>query len=276
MSGELELDAISRTQWQGIEGNPRQVFVSLNSPVYPLNGGVGIQFSSDKAGLRSTVGGALSYNYVMDRDFGLISLGVGLGYKQFSFDRGGILTPDGSSGDGRFGSRDDLLDESLVDASFLNYTLAVLYANGPLEIGLSYYQDLNSDEAQLTQSNGVLNLYSEYSYSYSEELDIVPYLFAKTNSFALAQYELGLGGVYLDRFSGGIGIRGLGGTSVDAILANMGVRISEKVSFAYYYDAGISSLASKAEGSHELMLRYSFGQTIYRTRPVKTIYNPRY
>ena len=64
--GALNLTAVGRSQWVGIEGNPNTFTLSADAPIDFLHGGLGGYFMYDRIGPISTLGAKLSYAFRLD------------------------------------------------------------------------------------------------------------------------------------------------------------------------------------------------------------------
>ena len=79
-----------------------------------------------------------------------------------------------------------------------------------------------------------------------------------------------------DNIFGGGSYRGYNAVTGDAVAIILGLKLSEKVRFAYAYDVTVSNLNTVSNGSHEVMLNYNFGKPIGQGKLPPIIYNPRF
>ena len=72
LEASLAVNGSYRTQWNGIAGNPVQQHLDAHMPMYILNGAVGMAFDGESIGAEKTTRFRLSYNYMMQTDYGLL------------------------------------------------------------------------------------------------------------------------------------------------------------------------------------------------------------
>ncbi|MEO0728396.1 MAG: PorP/SprF family type IX secretion system membrane protein, partial [Bacteroidota bacterium] len=91
----LSVTGTYRQQWVGLEGAPVGQRVSVHLPLYFLRGGLGFQFENDEIGAHQLTSVQGAYNYQMEMGTGVLSLGVGLSWQQWTLRGGELITPDG-------------------------------------------------------------------------------------------------------------------------------------------------------------------------------------
>ncbi len=274
MTGSMELNALYRSQWQGGTGTPQNFMVNLHSPLYPAHGGVGIQVRSDQIGNRTVVDAGLSYNYVMETDALLLSLGSALSYRRASFDPTSVTTPDGDYISPFVFSNDDELIQSFSEGS-VGIFPGFFGAYEDLEFGLSYEKYFASESQHLLLEKGTFHAFVDYIFTLPNGIEMESFAHLKNQSNQ-TQADFYVSGLYNQRILLGTGLRGYSGKSLDAMTINIGFRFTRELSMAYYYDVGLSSYAKQLDGSHEILLKYHFKNNIFESKRVKRIYNPRF
>lgn len=250
----LHITAFDRMQWVGVENAPQTFFVSADMPFKfkKVRNGVGIALMNDKAGLFNTTQLGLQYSYSLNLWQGRLALGLQAGMVNQSFAGDDIYIPDGDAWD----PSADGLPTGDVSAMTFDCGFGAWYEHRWFYGGLGI-QHL---------SEGSLNLdeyaYSELTRTYFFNLGgniplrrtlfiLQPSILVKTTMQAL-QTDYTLRATYDHKFWGGLSYR-----PDDAVVLMVGADIGN-IRLGYAYDIGISPLAKASNGSHELMVTYSY------------------
>jgi len=281
LDAELVATGTYRNQWSGLPSNPSSRQINVHSPVYLINGGVGMVFENDRAGAHSHSKFGISYNYVrlLENDM-LISGGISAGMIQRVLDGTKLRTPGGIYEGGVIDHLDPRLPNGIETGYAPSVDAGIYFAAGPLEIGLGGVNILNNSISVNAESPGgyqmrrTFFLNSEYSFDLDPEWKVTPSILVKTD-FIRTQIDFGAQVFYQDNFSGGLAFRGYNRTSFDALVIFGGIRLNQNFYLHYSYDATLSVLRDVSGGSHELMLVYKLGRAIGVGIPQRVIYNPR-
>ena len=105
-----------------------------------------------------------------------------------------------------------------------------------------------------------------YDYDITDDFSLRGNIFSKTDGVSL-QTDLNINTFYKENYWTGISFR-----YEDALCFLVGFQVANNLTFAYAFDLVTSKLSSQANGSHEVLLRYSFeldiigkGDTRYRS-----------
>ena len=262
----ISVFGVYRRQWAGFSGGPQDVFFSMTAPfkVGDTKHGAGLVFSSDEIGLFKNQSVLLQYSYKTKLWGGRLSLGLGVGFLNHTFDKESVdLTGGGEkvlSGDDFHRESDPFVSsftaegnsDVLFDASF-----GVLYAQDRYYIGLSALH-LNSGTIDL--GNELYGMYvprtiyltGGYNFSTSNPLiTLTPSSLIKTD---FCSWQAEVSGIleYSKRVRGGISYR-----FGDAFVFIFGMDVISGLQVGYSYDLPTSKLI-RSGGSHEVYLRYSF------------------
>lgn len=278
MEGSLYAVANYRSQWQQIEGMPIYRSAQAHLPMYAWNGGIGFQFYSYSKGAHSENKASVSYNYVIDQKWALLSFGGSFGATQFKLRGEDIKTPDGTYFDNFIDHNDPTLSQENIDAWNVNYSLSYYMMTRFFEGGINLAQFMPVQyrlyNANYTQ-NILVSTFWESSFALNSNITISPSIKVQTN-FVTWQTEL-FGRIdYSDNIIAGLGVRGMAPSNFDAIITMIGWKFNENYQLAYSYDIGISSLRSAHIGNHELMFVYNMNRKIGDAVLPKRIFNPRY
>lgn len=262
-----------RYQWAGFqdaEGNhvaPETFFVSVNSPVKILHGGLSGVVISDELGFEKTVTVKLGYAYQKKIGFGKLGIGVHGDIHNRSIDFSKFKAVDKSDPVLLGGEQSDML---------IDFSLGVFYkVPGSYYFGLSGVNLLESQGSPLTSTSGGgvrLNLdrtfYLEGGYDFvfpsNPAIEIIPSVLIKTNTSSL-QLDIAAIVKYKEAFWAGMTYR-----LQDAVCLTAGVQYKD-IKIGYSYDINVSSLnLNVTGGSHEVMIGYCFkleterGRTSYK------------
>lgn len=266
-----------RSQWSGFEGAPKTQFVNAHLPLYFIQGSVGVGIVNDQVGAIGRTEFAASYNYVMDTDIGLFSAGIRVGAQQVRLQSNRLRTPDGIYQGQLIDHQDPLL--GVVNPTGMSpiWSLGVYYVRELLEVGVAFdnFPEVSLSAGATTYSSTQnMSLLASYQYPVTDLISIEPNIFIKTDGVQ-TQVDIGLMGYYKTVFAG-LGIRGIGGNSQDALGIIAGARLSEKVRLSYSFDVGLSAIRDFHDGTHEFIFNYNLSKPIRTGELPPIIYNPRY
>lgn len=258
---------VFRKQWAGFRGGPQNVYFSMSTPFKAgsTNHGAGLVFSSDEKDLFKNQSVLLQYSYKTRLWSGKLSLGLGVGFINHTFDKEKVDFTGGKksllSGDEFHKENDPFVSaftaenggsDVLFDVSF-----GCLYTGDKYYIGLSALH-LNSGTIDLGNESYYMYvprsffLTGGYNFPTSNPLvTLTPSALLKTD-FCSWQAEVSGLLEYSKRVRGGISYR-----FGDAFVFIFGMDVISGLRVGYSYDLPTSKLI-RSGGSHEVYLRYSF------------------
>ncbi len=271
----LSVNLNYRTQWQGINKNPRQFYINGHMPLYIFNGAAGFKLYSDVTGALSTTGFNISYNYVYPIPGGVISSGLSLGLKQNKIDGRSLTTPDGIYDLGIFSHQDPILHEATVNSLSPDWSIGIFIGHNYFDVGITI-SNLTATES----SFNLLTLDNSKNISFYAQVpllignfELYPSVLMKSN-LELFQTDLSClvknGNIF-----GGMSLRGYNEKSLESIIIIGGLKINNHYTLSYSYDVGISDLNLASQGSHEIQINYNLNKKIGIGLPPEIIYNPR-
>jgi len=274
----LDASASLRRQWEGLEGAPATTQVSVGAPVYIANAGVSFGIERDQIGLQAVnlLRGGLSYK-VFEKDDVSVSVGGAVTYRQATLDGSGLRTSDGTYANGIVTHFDDLLPLTEQASSSIGFDGGLEIKWKETRIGVSML-DLNEP---VSNWSGVNRKWSRTILTYANTLLPVSEL---VDLEASALFQVGQNSMqaavnatawYNNNIGVGGSLRGYDRNTLDAVSLLIGWRPSEKITLAYAYDFGLSTLVRSHQGSHEVVLRYVMKDPIGRGKLPPIIFNPR-
>ncbi|WP_375253588.1 PorP/SprF family type IX secretion system membrane protein [Dokdonia donghaensis] len=248
--GLIRIGSLYRSQWVGLEGAPTTANVFAN---IPLNERVeiGVNYVNDQIGdVLTTNNFNVNFAYRINvAESTNLSFGLKLGVDNQSLD----FTGQNITGDQAFQNG---------QTTSLNVGAGVFLFKENYYVGLSSpsvipYKIENRFEdggsSVLYKKDPTAYLMAGYVYEVTDMLKIKPSGVAKWVSGAPLTFDLSVNALYDDKFELGVSYR-----HQDAIAALAGFNITNSLKLGYSYDFNVSDLNSFNNGSHEIVLLYTF------------------
>lgn len=256
--GSLNLAALYRNQWVGLEGAPKTLNFSINSPVgYLEKIGLGLSFFKDEIGPadESAITADFSYNLQINDDVKL-AFGIkgGINLLNVDYTKLNIHNPN------------DPLQQFNIDNRLTPIIGAGLFLhnNETWYAGISVPNILETthyDDVTVSNASEKANIYiaGGYVFSLSESTKFKPAILGKFVSGAPIALDISTNFLFHDKLTLGAAYR------LDAAISGLaGFQISEGLMIGYAYDYGVQDLANFNSGSHEVFLRFEIGRGTQR------------
>jgi Bacteroidetes-specific putative membrane protein len=249
---DLNLLAMHRQQWVGIEGAPKSFLVNADMPLNFGSSklGAGMILFTESIGLfqNTHVAGQLSYKNSLFG--GTLSVGLQLGIANNSFDGSKAIPPSGEGG-----SNSDLaIPTNQVEAMALDVNVGVFYTLKQFYIGIGAMHltkpELMLEENVYTYIGSSYNLTGGYNIKLNNPLfELQPSVFLKTDT---RSFQTDITGriKYSSRFNGGLTWR-----VNESVVALLGATFGD-IEVGYSYDFPTTPILKGSTGSHELMVKY--------------------
>lgn len=279
----INLNFLHRSQWVGIDGNPKSQLLSASIPLANISGAAGVSLVNDMVGVERNTFVSLLYAYSISlKNKGKLSAGVGVGFLQKSLDGTKLIAPEGDySGDNAFSHNDNFIPETKEAGFAPDLSLGVHVKLKRFFAGVSATH-LSSSGVKLNTTNGTTTIkqnrtyhaFAGYLWGVSKKVALKPSAYYKTD-FVKTQIDFSTILSYKGNMWGGVSFRGYEHTSIDAVAAVFGFRLAKNFKVNYAYDISISNLGPYNSGSHEIGLSYRILMKDH-SQPGKIIYNPRF
>jgi type IX secretion system PorP/SprF family membrane protein len=277
LEGSLSMSAGFRSQWTDLSGSPKAQNITAHLPLYRLQGSAGIAIQNETSSDFKLLSLSGSYNYIIESGEGIISLGAKLGVHQVKVGGSSLRTPTGTYEGNIIDHNDPVLATDQQQGIGPQWGLGVYYFSDFLQIGIALDEfpthTISVSEISFERQQ-LVSLFAQYDIYYSNIWSFSPSLLVKSD-FVQTQIDI-FGRVAYSNLFGGIGLRGYGASSLDALVILLGVQFNKHYRLSYSYDLGISDLRNYHDGSHEFTLNYNLQKLIGNTGNPKIIYNPRY
>jgi len=275
--GTLSMHGAYRSQWSGLEGSPEGQYVSAHLPIYRWSGAVGGSLSSERLGAETNTRISISYNYIVQADWGYLSIGLLAGALQKRIDGSQLRTPDGEYRDGVIIHNDPRLGSGTYAGITPSIGVSLYYVSDLIEGGVQLSDILASsisldDVIEVQQVRKFTAMVAGH-YKLPYDLVVHPSVMLQSD-FVQWQTEVAAWVEWRSSYGLGLGYRDLtaGG---DALLLLAHLRLGEKWTLSYAYDLGLSSLQTVHSGSHEVVMHYKLTRRVGEATPAPVIHNPR-
>ncbi len=243
------LHALYRAQWVNFDGAPKTFVFGADAPLFDNKAGVGLSISTDEIGVESTLTGKLAGAYHFTIGSGKLGVGLDFDFIQHKIDGGKFVAPEGQA------SNDPAIPANSAKGTAFDMGGGLYYHSEKFYIGASathlLESQVNLDKFKSTFKRHYYGMIG-YSFDLSPSLALKPSVFVKNvTDNTTADFNLNLH--INNRFWIGGSYR-----LEDAIVAMVGMNITDKLRFGYSYDVTTSNIKTYSSGSHEIMLGYCF------------------
>jgi type IX secretion system PorP/SprF family membrane protein len=248
------LNFFQRRQWVGIAGAPQTTSVSLDGASSDNKFGWGVQLYDDKLGVEKADGANLMLStHIQVSEKGILSGGLSVGLMNYRIDLMNVQ--------GRFTPSDPAFyanfNKWLPDVGLgIYYNTDKFYAGlsvpNVLKSRLSAFDVMNSGIQKVNSTH--LFITTGYVFDVNDEVKIKPSTMIKAVSGAPIEADLNTNVWLKDVIGLGFSYR-----TGDAMVGMAEAQINENLRVGYAYDMTISPLKYYNNGSHEMMVRYEFG-----------------
>lgn len=240
--GTLNVTALHRNQWAGIEGNPRTSTFSIHAPMRNDRVGLGLSYINDKLGFEQTnyIYGDFSYNVPLT-ETAKLSFGLKAGFTNYKLE-----TPDFN----------DMFFNSNFNDWSPNFGAGVYYSSNTWYIGVSSPRilntDLNKGEFEALERNSYYAI-GGLVFELSESTKFKPTVIAKFTNGAPATYDLTANFLFHEKFWIGASYRFNDASNFGALID---YQASKDLRIGYAYDIPTGDIRPYSSGTHEVILIY--------------------
>lgn len=258
---ELNVGALYRTQWVGLEGAPKTASLFVHYPVSDRVE-VGISFTNDDIGNVVTENNIYAdFAYVLPvSETAKLSLGIKAGITLFDANFNGFNLQSG-------GVDTDIAFNENVTQSFPNVGLGGFYFTDKFYVGLSAPNLLTTTHLENEngiQSTGVQDIHfflnSGYVFDINPDLKFKPSFLLRGVKGAPLSADLNANFLFNETLEAGIGYR-----LDDSVSALVNFKVSPELRLGYAYDYTTNNLGNFNSGSHEIILLYNVKTKFWRS-----------
>ncbi len=242
----LDLTALAREQWIGLEGAPSSQTFSAHAPLRNKKIALGFLLTRDQIGVSSQTGLYGIYAYRIKLKEGTLSAGLQVGFDSYRTSLSQVLTE--VVNDQHF-SRDD------AQAFLPNVGTGVYYSTKRFYAGISAPYLLNNlyPGSEQSQARQFRHWFASAGYvlDLSRELKLKPNVLVKAVQGAPVEIDINANLFIRELLGIGMSYR-----SFNALSWFIELQATPKFRIGYAYDMTVSPLRQVNSGSHELMLNY--------------------
>ena len=253
----LNVTALHRNQWTGIDGNPRTNTLSVHAPLRNDRIGLGLSYINDRLGFESTnyVYGDFSYTVPFTAAIDL-SFGLKAGFTNYR-----LTTPDPN--DIFFNAQFDQWSPNMGAGMYVSSDLWYVGVSAPR----MFNTDLNQGEFEALERTSYYAI-GGLVLDIDENLKFKPTVLTKFTNGAPATYDVTANFLFKEKLWVGASYRF---NDADGFGALLDFQVSKDVRIGYAYDLPLSEVRPYTTGTHEVILIYEVGFS--RLGPAKS---PRY
>jgi type IX secretion system PorP/SprF family membrane protein len=247
----LNVTALYRNQWSGINGAPKVISVSAHSPLKNKKLNAGLSLENTSAGLfnQTQVKGIYAYRFPLGS--GKLSFGLQAGADLRTFNRNNLRVQDND---------DPTLGQQATSTTAFIAGTGVYYMHSKFYIGLAAPDLISGGDNEHMNTQ----LHAGALIQAGKDVKLKPAILVRHITGSPIFANLSVTAYFKD-------IVGLGGgyTLDNAFLMYTDIKVNEQINFGYAYERNQGQFGAYSRGSHEIMLRYLFRYRI-------TAVNPRY
>jgi type IX secretion system PorP/SprF family membrane protein len=242
----LSAMALYRTQWVGLDGAPKTMNFSVQTPLGYHGNGLGLNVVSDQIGPTKNTGFTVNYAYtIMPTEELKISFGISGGFDNFEVDYT-KLNPEGQD---PYMSGNESQFSPNVGAGVYFHTFK-WYAgiSVPKLLKTEFYDDV---AASVYSTKAHYYLMGGYVFDINPYLRFKPAVLAKFVTGAPVSVDMSANFLINDKLTLGAAYRW--GASVSGLA---GFQVTDGIQIGYGYDYDTTNLGNYNSGSHEIFLRF--------------------
>lgn len=253
VTGDLNMLALSRLQYVGIDGAPTSFFINADMPlkIGKTNHGIGMVVFTEGIGLFVNTHVNLQYAYKQKLFGGTLSIGMQFGMVNQSFDGEKVFYPTS-----QFHQQEDqAIPKKQVSGMGFDLNAGLYYHRKNLYAGLGVTH-LNKTEIILDEYSSMYlastyNLIAGYNIQFRNPLyELQPSVFLKTDMQSF-QADITARLFYNKMFNGGFSYR-----VNESVGIMFGVKLG-RFHAGYAFDFPTTALGRASSGSHELCVKYA-------------------
>lgn len=237
-----------RSQWVGLDGAPKTMNFSLQSPLGYHGNGIGLNIVSDEIGPTKNTGLTVNYAYtIMPGDDMKISFGISGGFDNFEVDYSKLNMKDQ---DIYMTGKESQFSPNVGAGIYLHTFNWYVGVSVPKLLKTNFFDDTAQS---VYSSKSHFYLIGGYVFDLNPYLRFKPAVLTKFVSGAPLSVDLSGNFLISDKFTIGAAYR------LDAGFSGLaGFQITDGMQIGYGYDRDTSKLGNYNSGSHEIFIRFDF------------------
>lgn len=247
----LTLLALHRSQWVGFDGAPITQTLTVHSPVFSPNTGLGLSLLNDKIGPINNTSIYIDFSYRIKFDHSYLAFGLksGVNLMKVGLQDVDLIDPN-----------DPAYSLDYQSAFMPNFGAGMYYYTDRFYLGLSVPKILQNNLFNSTVDQDLLQAVRHYFFiagayfNLGDNLKFKPTTFVKVVPAAPVEVDITGTFIYRDKIMGGLMYR-----TGDAAGILLGVYLTPQITLGYSFDWSMTNTTGVYNGgSHEILLRYDF------------------
>jgi type IX secretion system PorP/SprF family membrane protein len=262
-SGALNLATFYKKQWTGVIGAPQTLVFAADAPLPGKRIGLGLIIVSDQIGVSKETRFLSNYSYKVIFKNSALSFGLGAGLTSTQTAWSKLNAID--EGDDIF-----LIDSKvyvLPDFTFgVNYSYENFFAafSIPRLLNFEFDYDINAYKVMDDLSLYTYMFSTGYMYNLTQNIKLMPSTLISFVKSRQPLYDINIFANYADRFWAGLSYRN--DRSVAGLIQ---LNLNDQLKLGYSYDFDMGKLSRYSNGTHNIMLGYTFKYRVDVVSPVK-------
>ncbi|WP_343584136.1 type IX secretion system membrane protein PorP/SprF [Flavobacterium sp.] len=239
--------ALYRTQWIGLDGAPKTMNFSIQSPV-GMHSGLGLNVVSDKIGPTTSTGATLNYSYtILGSTDVKYSFGISGGFNNFDVDYTKLNM---QNPDPYMSGQVSQFSPNVGVGFYIHSYNWYVGLSSPQLLRTSYYSDVKGQETTYSSKSHVY-LIGGYVFDLNPYLKFKPAALIKAVPGAPIAVDVSANFLFNDKLTIGAAYRWDA-----AVSALAGFQVTNGIQIGYGYDYDTSNIGNYNSGSHEIFLRF--------------------
>jgi type IX secretion system PorP/SprF family membrane protein len=246
----LTIGGVHRSQWVGFEGAPITQTLSLHSPVFTKNIGLGLSVLNDKIGPSNNTSFFIDFSYRIKLKNSYLAFGLKSGANIVKVGLSEVNLKDPS---------DPAFASNFNSQVMPNFGGGIYYYTDKFYVGVSVPKLLQNNPFNPSQQ-AVVEAVRHYFFiagtyfTLSESVKLFPTTFIKVAPASPIEMDFSANFIFKDKYMAGLMYR-----TGDAAGVFVGVNLTPQFTLGYSFDwSFVNKTGAYNAGSHEIMFRYDF------------------
>jgi len=247
----MTVTALHRSQWVGFDGAPVTQTLTLHSPVFSPNTGIGVSILNDKIGPSNTTSMYVDFSYRIKFDHSYLAFGLKSGINLMKVGLEDLSLTD---------QNDQAFSSDFQSAIMPNFGAGIYYYTDRYYLGVSVPKILQNNLLNNTVQQDLVEAVRHYFFiagayfNLSDQIKFKPTTFVKVAPAAPVEMDFTGSFIFNDKLIAGLMYR-----TGDAFGALLGINITPQLTLGYSFDwSTTNKTLTYNGGSHEIMIRYDF------------------
>ncbi|MFH6936589.1 type IX secretion system membrane protein PorP/SprF [Flavobacterium sp. FlaQc-30] len=241
----LSAMALYRTQWIGLDGAPKTMNFSVQSPL-GIHSGLGLNVVSDKIGPVTSTGATVNYSYTILGSTDIkYSFGISGGFNNFDVDYTKLNT---QNPDPYLSGKISQFSPNVGAGFYVHSYNWYVGLSVPQLLKTSFYDDV---KATTYAEKSHIYLMGGYVFDLNPYLKFKPAALIKAVPGAPVAVDVSANFLFSDKFTIGAAYRWDA-----AVSALAGFQVTNGIQVGYAYDHDTNNIGNYNSGSHEVFLRF--------------------